>query len=232
MHPIPGLEEHGAEARPRVPIIVPRLWGAEPRGSCKARRRTDGNRHPHPQRAPACPSRKPSGGRKSGARAPAHRPGSAPRPAARSRPRAEATQSRSPTQRRWRRRQRQQRGDPRGRYARALRAHCTHPSRQPCCPPAALRWRRRKRPGERQPRAGSAGGAPPSCFGLPDPGAARSGTVASWGSYLPEADSRGCGHTFCSTARFAASASPSPAPLPPSCVPARDSALRMRRYRL
>ncbi|XP_021035431.1 uncharacterized protein LOC110307529 [Mus caroli] len=120
-------------------------------------------------RAPACPSRKPSGGGKSGARAPAHRPGSAPRPAARSRPRAEATQSRSPTQRRWRRRQRQQRRDPRGRSARAFRAHCTHPSPQPCCPPAALRWRRRKRPGERQPGAGSAGGASAVLLRTPGP---------------------------------------------------------------
>lgn len=56
--------------------------------------------------------------------------------------------------------------------------------------------------------------------------------MASWGSYLPAADSRGRGYTFCSTARFAASASPSPTPLPPSCVPGRDSALRMRWYRL
>lgn len=72
----------------------------------------------------------------------------------------------------------------------------------------------------------------PLGYGLPDPGTAHSGTMASWGSYLPEAESRGCGYTFCSAARFAASASPSPAPLPPSCVPGRDFALRMRWYRL
>lgn len=121
------------------------------------------------QRAPATPPRDTAGRDVWRARAPVHLPDSAPRPAARSRPRAEATQSRSPTQRRWRRRQRQQRRDPRGRSARALRAHCTHPSQPPCCPPAGLRWRRRRRPGERQPRAGSAGGASAVLLRTPGP---------------------------------------------------------------
>lgn len=126
-------------------------------------------RHDLPQRAPAHPSPSAQRGRDVWRARAGPSPGSAPRPAARSRPRAEATQSRSPTQRRWRRRQRQQRRDPRGRSVRALRAHCTHPSQRPCCPPAALRWRRRKRPGERQPRAGSAGGASAVLLRTPGP---------------------------------------------------------------
>lgn len=170
----------------------------------------------------------PSGGGLFGARAPAHLPGSAPRPAARSRPRAEATQSRSPTQRRWRRRQRR---SPRGLSARALRAHLPHPVHRPGRSPAGLRWRRRQRRSKRPEWKASERPLPPG-FGLPDPGTARGRTMASWGSYLPEADPRGCGYTFCSAARFAASASPSPAPLPPSCSPGWDSALRMRWYRL
>ncbi|XP_031511892.1 uncharacterized protein LOC110740602 [Papio anubis] len=100
------------------------------------------------------------------ARAPAHLPGSAPRPAARSRPRAEATQSRSPTQRRWRR---QQRRGPRGRSARALRAHLPHFGHRRGCPPAGLRWRRQQRWGKRQPRAESAGGAPAAQLRIPRP---------------------------------------------------------------
>ncbi|XP_070935002.1 uncharacterized protein [Macaca nemestrina] len=100
------------------------------------------------------------------ARAPAHLPGSAPRPAARSRPRAEATQSRSPTQRRWRR---QQRRGPRGRSARALRAHLPHFGHRCGCPPAGLRWRRQQRWGKRQPRAESAGGAAAAQLRIPRP---------------------------------------------------------------
>lgn len=178
-------------------------------------------------RTPSLPPN-PSGGGLFGARAPAHLLGSAPRPAARSRPRAEATQSRSPTQRRWRR---QWRG-PGGRSARALQAHLPHPDHRPGRPPTGLRWRRRQGRSKPWPRVESIGWATAARLRTPDAGAARGGTMTSWGAYLPEADSRGRDYTFCSAARFAASASPSPVPLPPSCVPGRDSALRMRRYRL
>lgn len=136
----------GRERFSSAPITTLGPRRAESRGRRRAQARQGRAQEgpgPPGARARAQPSLPPGGAGAAGRARAGPSPGSASRPAARSRPRVEATQSRSPTQRRWRRRQRR---CPRGRSARALRAHRAHPGQWPGCPPAGLRWRRQQRP--------------------------------------------------------------------------------------